>query len=85
MFNKLRQLKQLKELRDSLSQEKVEVEKKGVKVIVNGKMEIEEIQLNPDLAEEEQEETLRECSNEAIKKVQMIVAKKMSQTPGFGV
>jgi len=84
MFDKLKQIKQLKELKDSLSQEKAEVEKKGTKVIVSGKMEIEEIQLNPDLSREEQEEVLKECINEAMKKIQMIIAKKMSQTPGFG-
>lgn len=84
MFDKLKQLQQLKELRDSLSQEKEEVERKGVKVIINGKMEIEEIQLNPDLSKEEQEQILKECINESMKKIQMIVASKMSQMPGFG-
>lgn len=85
MFDKLKQLKQLKELKDSISKEKAEVEEKGIKIIVNGKMEIEEIQLNPGLDKEEQEEVLRECINEAIKRVQMAVAKKMSQTPGFSI
>ena len=85
MFDKLKQLKQLKGLKDSLSQEKAEVEKNGIKIIVNGKMEIEEIHLNLDLNKEEQEETLKACINEAMKKVQMVVAKKISQTPGFGI
>lgn len=84
MFDKLKQLQQLKELRDSLSQEKEEVERKGIKVIINGKMEVEEIHLNPDLDKEEQEEVLKECINEAMKKIQMVVASKMSQMPGFG-
>ncbi len=84
MFDKLKQLKELKELRDSLSQEKEEVEKEGIKVIINGKMEIENIQLNPDLDKEEQETILKECINEAIKKIQMVLASKMSQMSGFG-
>lgn len=84
MFDKLKQLQQLKELRDSLSGEKEEVERKGIKVIINGKMEVEEIHLNPDLDKEEQEEVLKECINEAMKKIQMVVASKMSQMPGFG-
>jgi len=84
MFDKLKQLKKLKELRDSLSQEKEEVEKEGIKVIINGKMEIENIQLNPDLDKEEQETILKECINEAIKKIQMVLASKMSQMSGFG-
>ncbi len=84
MFDKLKQLQQLKELRDSLSQEKEEVERKGVKVIINGKMEIEKIHLNSGLNKEEQEQILKECINEAMKKIQMIVAGRMSQMPGFG-
>jgi len=84
MFDKLKQLQQLKELRDSVSQEKAEVEKKGIRVIINGKMEIEEIQLNPDLSKEEQELVLKECLNESMKKIQMLLASKMSQMPGFG-
>ena len=85
MFDKLKQLQQLKELRDSVSQEKAEVEKKGIRVIINGKMEIEEIQLNPDLSKEEQELVLKECLNESMKKIQMLLASKMSQMPGFGI
>jgi len=84
MFDKLKQLKELKELRDSLSQEREEVEKQGIKVIINGKIEIEDIQLNPDLDKEEQEAILKECINEAIKKIQMVLTSKMSQMPGFG-
>jgi len=85
MFDKLKQLQQLKELRDSVAQEKEEVERKGIKVIINGKMEIEEIHLNSDLSKEEQEEVLKECVNEAMKKIQMLLASKMSQMSGFGV
>jgi len=85
MFDKLKQLQQLKELRDSVAREKEEVERKGIKVIINGKMEIEEVHLNSDLSKEEQEEVLKECINEAMKKIQMLLASKMSQMPGFGV
>ncbi|HZJ42084.1 MAG TPA: YbaB/EbfC family nucleoid-associated protein [Patescibacteria group bacterium] len=85
MFDKLKQIKQLKELRDSFSQEKEEVEKKGIKVTINGKLEIEDIQLNSDLSKEEQEKILKECINEAVKKIQMVLASKMSQMPGFGI
>jgi DNA-binding protein YbaB len=84
MFDKFKQLKQMKELRDSLSKEKEEFEKRGVRVVVNGKMEVEEIHLNSELTKEEQEEVVRECINEAFKKIQTNAAKKMLQTPGFG-
>ena len=85
MFDKLKQMKQLKELRDSFSQEREEVEKEGIKVIINGKMEIEDIQLNSDLSKEEQEKILKECINEAVKKIQVVLTSKMSQMSGFGL
>ena len=83
MLDKLKQIKQLKDFRDSLSQEKEEVEKEGIKVIINGKMEIEDIQLNSDLSKEEQEKILKECFNEAVKKIQAVLTSKMSQMSGF--
>lgn len=84
MLDKLKQLKQLKELQDALAKERVEIEKSGTKVVVNGKMEIEEIQLNTELSKEDQERVLRDCINEAVKKVQFAAASKMSQMSGFG-
>ena len=46
MFDKLKQLAQLKKLKDILEKERREVEREGIRVVINGKMEIEEIQLN---------------------------------------
>lgn len=83
MFEKLKQIKKLKDLQSSLSQEKAEGEKNGIKVVINGKMEIEEIELNPELSREEQQRFLKECLNETMRKVQMIAAQKMQQMGGF--
>ena len=77
MFEKLKELKKLKELQGQLAQEKEEVEKNGVKVAVNGRMEIEEVVLSEDLSKEEQEKTVKDCANEAMKKMQAIAAQKM--------
>ena len=79
MFEKIKQLKQLKDLKDSLEKEKIEIEKNGTKITMNGRMEIEEIKLNPDLPKDEQERILKDCFNEAMKKIQMIAAQKMMQ------
>jgi DNA-binding protein YbaB len=84
MFDKLKQIRELKALNDSLAQEKETVEKEGIKVVINGKLNIEEIQLNSKLEKEEEERIVKECLNEAIKKIQMTAAKKMSQIQGFG-
>jgi DNA-binding protein YbaB len=77
MFDKLKQLQKIRDLQKSLEREKIEVEKNGVKIVINGTFKIEEINLNPDLTKDEQEKTLEECFNEATVKLQQILAKKM--------
>jgi DNA-binding protein YbaB len=79
MFDQLKQLKQLKDIQDQLKKEKMEMEKNGVRVVINGKMEIEEISLNPDLNIEQQEKAVKDCVNDAMHKVQMNLAQKMSK------
>lgn len=81
-FDQVKQLKQMKDLQDKLGKEKAQVEKEGIKVTVNGKMEVEEIVLNPSLDKEKQEKILRECVNEAMKKVQMTAAQQFMQMQG---
>jgi len=79
MFDQLKQLAQLKSLKEKLEKERAESEKDGVKVVVNGKMEIEEVRLNPNLDLQSQEKAVKDCVNDAIKKVQMSAAQKMFQ------
>ena len=83
MFEKLKQIKKLQEIQGALKNEKVENEKNGVKILMNGKLEVEDVQLNPDLSLAEQEKVVRDCINDAMKKVQMVVARKM-QSMGMG-
>lgn len=84
MFQKLKQLKKLKDIQRSLGKEKMDVEKDGVKVTINGNIEIENIQLNPELDVSRQERVLRDCINDAVKKIQFVVAQKMSELGSFG-
>lgn len=83
MLDKFKQLRELKKLQDEISKEKVEVEKKGVKVVLNGKIEVEEIILNPELSQNEQEKILRDCINEAVQRIQFRLASKMQGIGGF--
>ncbi len=78
MFDKLEKIKQLKDMQAALAQEKVEKEEKGIKVIINGKMEIEEIILNQELEQSEQEKVLKRLINEGFKDIQAIATRKMS-------
>ncbi len=84
MFDKLKQLKQLKEIENSLKQEIITKEINGLSVTINGKFEILEIKLNPEVSPKEQEKDLKDCLNKAIKEVQIIAAKKMASFSSFG-
>jgi len=47
MFEKFRQLAKLKQIQDLLSREKIEVEREGVKVVLNGKWSLRKLNLIP--------------------------------------
>ncbi len=87
MFGKLKQLKDLrnqaKTMQSALSEEKIELEKKGIKLSMNGNMEIIDISIEADLSKEEIAQTSKALFNEAIKKTQRIMAKKMQEMGGF--
>ncbi|OHA70916.1 MAG: hypothetical protein A3H01_00835 [Candidatus Wildermuthbacteria bacterium RIFCSPLOWO2_12_FULL_40_9] len=84
MFDQLKQLAKLKNIQDSLAKEKKEVVMEGVRVVVNGRMEIEEIILNPDLDSARQAEALKKCINSAFLQVQRDLAGKMFSS-GIGI
>lgn len=83
MFEKLKQIKKLQEIQGALKNEKIDSGRNGVKIFMNGKLEIEDVQLNPDLSVQEQEKAVKDCVNDAMKKAQTAVAKKM-QSMGMG-
>ncbi len=91
MFNKLKQFKDLRDkaktMQSALAQETVVNEKNGVKISLNGNLEITEVKVNPELSQSALEDALKSCFNESIKKAQKIMAKKMQEMgglPGLG-
>jgi len=78
MFDKLKQLKQMKDISSAIQKEKIEMEEEGTRVVINGAFMVEEISLNPELNKEKQETVLKNCLNEAVKKAQMAAAQKFS-------
>lgn len=77
MFNKIKNMAQAKSLANEIKNEEVVMEKEGVKVVVRGDFTMKKIVLNPSLETTRQEEIIQECFNEAIKELQMMMAKKM--------
>jgi len=85
MFEQLKQIQKLQQIQNVLKNERIEHEKNGVRIVINGKLEIEEVKLNPALSISDQEKAVKDCVNEAMKKVQMAVAAKMQSMGGLGV
>jgi DNA-binding protein YbaB len=85
MFEKLQQIQKLQKIQGVLKGKKVENEKNGVTVVINGKLEVEDVALNPVLSIPDQEKAVKDCINDAMKKVQMVVAKEMQSMGGFGM
>lgn len=87
MFNKLKHLKDLrsqaKQMQNALANESTTVEKSGVKIVMNGNMEITSIEINEGLAKNSLEGILTDCLNDAIKKTQRLMARKMQEMGGL--
>ncbi len=62
----------------------MEVEKNGVTVTINGNIQIENIILNPELDHSSQAKTVKDCINDAVKKMQYATAEKMQQFGDLG-
>jgi DNA-binding protein YbaB len=87
MFNKLKQFKDLrsqaKTMQSALAQESITEEKNGVKLTLNGNMEITELILNPNLNIDNQAAALKSCFNDALKRTQRLMAKKLQDMGGL--
>ncbi|PIZ81311.1 MAG: hypothetical protein COY02_02745 [Parcubacteria group bacterium CG_4_10_14_0_2_um_filter_41_6] len=91
MFNKLKQFKDLrsqaKTLQSALSEESVEVEKHGVKIIMNGNQEITSVNVSPDLLNPNKkqniENAIKDANNSAIEKTKRVMAQKIQSMGGL--
>jgi len=87
MFNKLKQFKDLRQqaktVQSALAQESVTEEKNGVQIVLNGNMEVLSVKLNPALNKDAQEEAIKSCFNDALKRAQKLMAKKLQDMGGL--
>ena len=91
MFNKLKQIQDLKsqanQIKKALADETVEGSGSWgkVKVIMDGNQEVKKIEIADELLTDKAklENATIEATNDAIKKVQKVMAQKMSQMGGF--
>jgi len=77
MFDKLKQIKQLREVQKAAEDAVFEGENNGVRIVLNGTLMIQEVHLNEQLSREEQEQAIAQAVNNGMQKAQMEMAQKM--------
>lgn len=84
MFNKLKQMQDLrsqaKKMQSALAGESIVVDKRGIKVIMSGNLEITKLEITE---EGNVAERVKDACNDAIKQTQRLMAKKMQEVGGF--
>lgn len=70
MFDKFKQLNELRKMQSEIKKQKTSAEKDGVKIVINGGMQVEQVTLNPEVKPKDQEKAVKEAFNEAVKKIQ---------------
>ena len=91
MFNKLKQFRELrsqaKGLQNVLKQEKVEIEKAGIKIVMDGSQEILSVNLPTELLSPEKksdlENKLKDAYNSAADKAKKVMAQKVQGMGGL--
>jgi len=77
MLDKLKQFGNLKALQDEAKKERFEATNNGVKVVINGTLQVEEVTLNSELDSEQLAQAVKQSVNDALKSAQMSMAQKM--------
>ena len=76
-FDKAKQMKKMLDLKKQLESKNITVERNGISVTVDGKLEVTVIVLNPELSTEAQAKKLKSIINDANRQMQMKMAQEM--------
>ncbi len=77
MFEKLKDLKKAQEMQRAFAQEKHTVEEKGIKVTVNGNLQVEEIVVAPEIEQAQIGALATEVINRAFREIQQKLAQQL--------
>jgi DNA-binding protein YbaB len=85
MFNKLKQFKDLrnqaKQMQTLLEAESITVDKHGIKITINGNMEIKDLKISTEISDKEKlEKNLQDAFNHSVKEAQSLMAKKLRES-----
>lgn len=82
MFDKLKQINELRKMKNAIAGETAETEKNGVKIKINGSFTVEEIFISPEAMNDDLAKNIKYCFNDALSKMQTNLAKKFSGMMG---
>ena len=85
MFNKLKQFNDLRKkahtIKSKLAEEEITIEHRGIKLVMDGNQEVKEVTIEQSYFAHEKkgalEHAMKDAMNEAVKKVQRVMAQKM--------
>jgi DNA-binding protein YbaB len=87
MFSKLKQIKDLrhqaKTMQNMLSGESATTERGGIKIVMDGNMNVTELSIAENLTREQIQSEMPKAVNDVIKSVQKIMARKMQEMGGI--
>ena len=66
-----------------MSKETETVKKQGVEVTVNGQMKVTDVKLSEEVDQSKVNDLVKDCTNEALQKIQKTAAAKMKEAGGF--
>ena len=82
MFDKLKQLNELRKMKNAIAGEMAETERNGVRVKINGSFTLEDISISPESMNSDLAKNIKYCFNDAISKMQTNIAQKFSGMMG---
>lgn len=83
MFKQAQKMQgELKKIKDNLKNLKYEAESNGVKVLVDGELEIKDLLLNMQLDPKKLEESIKQAVNRALKQAKDDAAKQLKSVTG---
>lgn len=74
----LKQMNQIRKMQAAMKEMRATAEREGVSVTLDGTLHAESVSLNPDLPVQKQGDLVRDCFNDAAKKIQTEIARTMS-------
>ncbi|PIR41454.1 MAG: hypothetical protein COV31_01100 [Candidatus Yanofskybacteria bacterium CG10_big_fil_rev_8_21_14_0_10_46_23] len=74
MLDKLKQLKQIRDLQKEIGKESIEIQRQGIKVTIGGDMKVLDLSLNPQLSNTDNGRIAQDLINEGLDKIQRKIA-----------